>query len=137
MSSSRRQCSNNPDHFVTSVINTQHKFKEKPSQICQPGLFGIFQSKIWAPNKVCKTCVEVLRLWKNERLIKVWSAFGVARAQNHHNDCYFCIVNLTGFNRYKKESGNILIWHQPGIPVPVFYLHHCHSFRDQKVKKQT
>ena len=48
--------------------------------------------------------------------------------QNHHNDCYFCIVNLTGFKRYKRRtweypdlvSARRLVLHFKGIPVPFF-----------------
>ena len=67
------------------------------------------QDKPWAPHKVCKTCVENLRLWKNGKLKGL--RFGVPMVwrelQNHHDDCYFCMVNIKGFNRYKKKEVGI------------------------------
>ena len=49
-------------------------------------------------------------------------------SQNHPNDCSFCLVNLTGFDRYKKRkreypdlaSARLPVLHSKGIPVPVF-----------------
>ena len=48
--------------------------------------------------------------------------------QNHHDDCYFCMVNLRGFNRYKRstweypnlEPARRPVEHCKSIPVPVF-----------------
>ena len=52
----------------------------------------------------------------------VWRELG-----NHHDDCYFCAVKLTGFNRHKKkweypdmESARRPVLHTEGIPVPTF-----------------
>ena len=48
--------------------------------------------------------------------------------QNHHDDCYFCMVNIKGFNRYKRrkweypdlKSARRPVLHCESIPVPVF-----------------
>ena len=52
------------------------------------------QDKKWAPNAVCKPCVEHLREWiKGKRkglkfgIPKVWR-----EPRNYVDDCYFCIV---------------------------------------------
>lgn len=45
---------------------------------------------------------------------EVWGTNGVASAQNHHNNCYFCVVSLSGRNRDKKNRGTILILNLQG-----------------------
>ena len=48
--------------------------------------------------------------------------------KNHHDDCYFCAVNVKGFNRYKKskweypdlESARRPISHSNDVPIPVY-----------------
>ncbi|KAI6648704.1 hypothetical protein LOD99_7930 [Oopsacas minuta] len=47
--------------------------------------------------------------------VQIWG-----EPKNHHDDCYFCIVKMSGWNRQKKNS-----WHYPDIhsarrPIP-----HC------------
>jgi len=49
---------------------------------------------------------------------------------NHHDDCYFYVVNLKGFNRYKKskweypdlKSATQPILHSDDVPIPVYTL---------------
>lgn len=62
--------------------------------------------KPWIPQKVCKTCVEVLRLWTNKKRNKfryettmIWN-----EPMNHHDDCYFCLVDITGINRKNRAK---------------------------------
>ena len=53
---------------------------------------------------------------------------GIKEQQNHHDDCYFCMVNIKGFNRYKKrkweypdlKSARQPVLHCENIPVLVF-----------------
>lgn len=48
--------------------------------------------------------------------------------RNHHDDCYFCVVSVKGFNKYKKrnweypdlESARRSVPHSKDVPVPVF-----------------
>ena len=48
--------------------------------------------------------------------------------KNHHDDCYFCMVNMSGWNRHKKnswyyldlESARRLVLHCEEVPIPVF-----------------
>ena len=137
MSSCRRSCANNPDafHCICREYTPKHQRKGITDFVKQ-SYFVYFdvnlgdQDKPWAPHQVCKTCVENLRLWKNGKLKGL--RFGVPmvwrRPQNHHDDCYFCLVNIKGFNRYKKRKWEYLdlksarrpVLHCESIPVPVF-----------------
>lgn len=137
MSSSRKPCANNPDHFcyicgkycpekqlnnITGFVKQAYKayFGQQLGQ----------QDKCWVPHKVCKTCVESLRYWsKGERK---GLPFGIPMAwgepRNHLDDCYFCAVNVKGMNRYKKRSWlypNVQsvkppTLHSENLPIPVF-----------------
>src|SRR5215469_9137588 len=48
--------------------------------------------------------------------------------KNHYDDCYFCMINVKGVNRYKKrkieypdlESARRPVPHSDEVPVPVF-----------------
>jgi len=94
--------------------------------------FGIHlgdQNKSWAPHIACRSCVESLRNWKQgKRLSMPFAVLMVWREpKNHIDDCYFCMVNISGYN--KKNKSNIIypnlpsairpIPHDPELPVPV------------------
>ena len=86
------------------------------------------QDKQWVPHKVCRTCVEGLRLWKNGK--KQTMPFGIPmiwrEPKNHDDDCYFCSVNVVGNNTKTKKTivyPNIPsairpVPHGPEVPVP-------------------
>ncbi|XP_061443081.1 uncharacterized protein LOC133365351 isoform X1 [Rhineura floridana] len=137
MSSSRRGCLNNPNAFcyICGEYTLQKQRKNITDFVKQAYLayFGVKlgdQDKSWAPHKVCKTCVECLRQWKNGERKRL--KFGVpmvwTEPQNHHDDCYFCVVNVKGFNRYKKHrweypdlgSARRPVPHSEDVPIPVF-----------------
>ena len=48
--------------------------------------------------------------------------------KNHHDDCYFCMVNITGINRNNRrkwkypdlESARRPVPHSDEVPIPVF-----------------
>ena len=116
MSSCRRSCANSPDAFYYICEKYTPKRQRKGiTDFVKQSYFAYFdvklgdQDKPWAPHKVCKTCVENLRLWKNGKLKGL--RFGVPMVwrepQNHHDDCYFCMVNIKGFNRSKKKEMRI------------------------------
>ena len=78
------------------------------------------QDKSWAPDKVCKHCTEMLRFWTQGKVSLM--LFGVPMVwhepQNRHDDCYFCIVDMCGWNQQKKKD-----WYYSGIksarrPIP-------------------
>ncbi|KAI6659705.1 hypothetical protein LOD99_14630 [Oopsacas minuta] len=88
------------------------------------------QDKLWIPHIVCKTCNEYLRLWTNSK--RKSFKFGVTMVwreqRNHYDNCYFCMVDMKGFNRHKKRMGSYPdsdsdrcpVLHSEEIPLPKF-----------------
>ena len=135
--SKRRKCCNDPDIFcyicgcftlppqrrnITTFIKRMYLayFKVRLGD----------QDKSWAPHKVCTTCVETLRCWSQGKNAKL--QFGVPmvwrESKNHVHDCYFCLVNVKGYNKKNKHclkypsipSAIRPVPHCSDIPVPVF-----------------
>ena len=88
------------------------------------------QDKTLAPHKVCKTCVENLRLWKNGKLKEL--RFGVPMVwkepQNHHDDYSFCMVNIKGFDCYKKKEVGISRFKVSKMTSSALREHSCACF---------
>jgi hypothetical protein len=63
------------------------------------------QDKSFAPHIACNTCVEGLRYWFDG--IRKAMPFAIPmqwrERRNNHDDCYFCVVNLTGYNKKNKK----------------------------------
>lgn len=84
--------------------------------------------KSWAPNCVCKSCVEYLRLWKSGKrsAFKFGTPTIWREPQNHHEDCYFCSVNINGLNtknraKWQFPSTSCVqrpVPHSPDVSVP-------------------
>ena len=57
--------------------------------------------KSWTPHKVCKHCTEMLHLWIQGKVSLM--RFGVpivwCEPENHHDDCCFCMVDMSGWNQ--------------------------------------
>ena len=63
------------------------------------------QDKSWAPHKVCKQCTETLRRWTQGKA--TFMRFGVPKwrePKNHHEDCFFCMVDMTAWSQRKKKD---------------------------------
>ncbi|GBN73404.1 hypothetical protein AVEN_261739-1 [Araneus ventricosus] len=64
------------------------------------------QDKPRAPHMVCRRCEEDLRLWFKGK--KNSFRFGIPmmwlEQQNHTTDCYFCLVDVRGFNTKNKKN---------------------------------
>ncbi|KAJ4429515.1 hypothetical protein ANN_21684 [Periplaneta americana] len=87
------------------------------------------QHKSWCPHKVCRSCFEELKSWKNGK--KKSMSFGIPmiwrEPTNHGDDCYFCAVKVVGY--IVKNKKDILypnipsairpVPHGRDIPVPV------------------
>ena len=75
------------------------------------------QDKPWAPHAICGSCRSNLEGWLRGSG-KIMS-FAVPRVwrepQNHHDDCYFCIINIS---KYRKVSGRRAITY-PSIPSSI------------------
>ena len=75
------------------------------------------QDKPWAPHVICGSCKSSLEglLRGSEKVM----SFAVPRVwrepQNHHDDCYFCIINIS---KYHKVSGRRAMTY-PSIPSSI------------------
>ena len=97
----------------------------KQSYFAYYGVDLVNHDQFWAPNIVCRPCVEGLRRWTKGQ--QTGLKFGVPivwnEPQDHPNDCYFCTTNIKGLNPNKKTK-----WHYPDLesvrqPIP-----HSESF---------
>ena len=136
MLSSGRKCLNSPNLFC--YICGQFTVKDQRmniSEFVQKAYHAYFgmklgdQDKNWAPHIVCKPCIETLRGWTKGKKHKKFGIPMIWRVpQNHHDDCYFCAINLNGVNLKKKgtltypnlRSALQPIPHSDDIPIPVF-----------------
>ena len=134
---SRRKCRNSPDSFCyicgSFTIPSQ---RANISAFVRQAYFSYFKVKLgdedksWAPHKVCKKCVESLRMWTKGTRDKL--PFGIPMVwrepRDHSSDCYFCIVKTSGYNKRNKckieypslPSAIRPVPHSAEIPVPVF-----------------
>ena len=92
----RRKCINNPDSFCYICgCFTIPRQRKNISKFVRQAYFAYFkvklgdQDKSWAPHKVCKQCVENLRLWAKEKCEKL--VFGIPlvwqERKDHCADC--------------------------------------------------
>lgn len=62
--------------------------------------------KSFAPQSACNNCVEGLRYWyagkRKAMPFAIPMVWGEQR--NHYDDCYFCMCNVTGYNKENKKS---------------------------------
>ena len=93
------------------------------------GMKLVDQDKSWAFHKVCQHCAETLHFWTQGKVSSM--RFGVSlvwrEPKNHHDICYFCMADMSGWNQPKKkdwyysniESALRPKPHCPEVPVPV------------------
>ena len=67
------------------------------------------QEKDFAPHVICRVCSTNLPFnvvsWKTEE-IAIQYPYGMARVEESLDDCYFCAVNVRGFNRKNAHRIN-------------------------------
>ena len=108
--SNRRSCSNEPNIFCyicgAFTLSAQRKNITPFIKQAYQAYFKVplgDQDKTWAPHKACSTCVETLRAWTQGKPKQM--RFGIPmiwrEQKNHVDDCYFCMVNVKGFNKKK------------------------------------
>ena len=132
----RRSCVNSPNSccYICGRY-TLHKQRQQITAFVQKAYREYFdmklgdQDKSWAPHVVCKTCLEGMRSWSKG--VKKSIGFGIPmiwrKPKNHVDDCYFCAVNIGGYNsKNKKEifypnlpSALRPVPHDDSIPTPV------------------
>ena len=113
-------------HYSCTALNHHFPFQNR--------LFHNFDCKIGDQDKslvsyiCCKPCYNGLSAWFNGKK----AAFNFAvplvwrEPQNHADDCYFCLTNITGFNassRKKIKYPNLRsamrpVPHSDDLPVP-------------------
>jgi len=130
-----RGCKNNPDIFcyVCGSFNIVKQRQDITTFVKQAyrAYFGIKlgdQDKCWAPHKVCRYCVESLRLWSKGKKKALSFAIPMVWREptNHSDDCYFCSCNVQGFNSSNKKdivypdlpSARRPVPHGPDLPLP-------------------
>ena len=126
------QCSNHPDKFCCicgrltfeqqrilineNVMSLYKKYFEFPVS---------HQDRPWALHIVCASCYTALNRWNNavakvtpmpSKTPMIW------REPSSHDDCYFCLTNVTGFN--SKNSNKIKYANVRSITKPVLYEAH-------------
>ena len=86
------------------------------------------QEMAWAPHIICASCSNGLRDWLNGR--KKSMPFAVPMVwrepRDHCSDCYFCMVNISGYSEKTKhkieyknlDSARRPIPHDDEMPVP-------------------
>lgn len=131
----RRGCVISPDSFCYVCGEYTVKSQQRNiSEFVKKVYFAYFklklgdQDKTWAPHKVCRRCEEDLRLWFKGK--KNSFRFGIPmiwrEQKNHTTDCYFCSVDVKGFNTKNKkkisypnlDSAIRPVSHGSEIPVP-------------------
>lgn len=130
-----RCCANSPDNFCyicgEFVIKKHQRSITEFVKNVYFAYFGVKlgdQQKAWAPHKVCYVCVEDLRKWSCGK--KKSFRFGVPMVwreqKNHSDDCYFCSIDVSGYNSKNKnlisypnlQSALRPVPHDEHIPVP-------------------
>jgi len=61
-------------------------------------------------------------------LVYLWYTNRHKDPTKHHDDCYFCVVNVKGFNRYKKSKWEYIdlksatqpIWYSNDVSILVY-----------------
>ena len=105
MSSSSKRCLNNPNNFCYICREYAFKIVEKLYQswlkIPIHLYFGMALDKnykSWAPDCICKSCIEYLRLWESGKrsAFKFGTSTIWREPKNHLDYCYFCSVNING-----------------------------------------
>ncbi|GFV38225.1 uncharacterized protein TNCV_4792111 [Trichonephila clavipes] len=119
MSSSRRCCVLNPNCFCSICGEYVFaKYRKPISDFVKTAYHQYFkiklcnQDKTWVPHIVCQKCVVCLRLCSSGKRDAVMFETPMIwrEPQNHHDDCYFCVVKINGIN-----PGNRNKWPYPNL----------------------
>ena len=118
MTSKRRCCHNDQDVFCYicgEYMKKEHRFNVRdftkvPTQRALASSWEI-RISLGLPIKCAKIALKLFSFGPKERKVKAMR-FGVLMVWrepiNHHDNCYFCLVDMTGLNSYKKKTWFIL-----------------------------
>ena len=114
MASSRRVCINDPNsfcHICGEYIFQKYRlsvsdFVKQAYLKCCGFPLETKNKYYWVPNVVCKICVEELRLWTTKKRIsfKFQSPMIWGEPLDHYENCYFCVVNISGVFLWSIQS---------------------------------
>ena len=127
MSTKRRKCVNDPDIFCYICGRyTLADQRRSVTDFVKRAYLGFFEVKLgdqdkdWAPHIVCRTCVTDLTQWSQGgrhhpqfAIPMVWR-----EPTNHHDDCYFCSVNVKGHSKKTIKNISYPSLHSAIRPVP-------------------
>jgi hypothetical protein len=87
-------------------------------------LKAVDQDKSVAPHTACNTCVEGLRYWYDGKQKAMPFAIPMQwrKQKNHHDDCYFCMVKVAGYNKKNKKRITY-----PNLLSAIEHVHHGHD----------
>ena len=143
--SMRRSCLNSPGVFCCICGSyTVTTARLKISDFVKKAYHTYFevelgdQDKSWAPRIVCTTCESILRKWtKGQRNFEFGDPMIWRDPKDHIMDCYFCVVNASGYNAKNKlsilypnlESAIRPVPNSEEIPIPLFTGFLCNKVR--------
>ena len=110
-----RGCKNNPNTFCYVCGRFVRRNITEFVRKAYYAYFGIKlgdQDKPWAQHTVCRTCIEQLRQWVNGKRTAL--PLGI----RDHSYCYFCSVNVKGFNS-RNRSNIVYLSNIPSAILPV------------------
>lgn len=124
VSTSKHACDKNSDVFCyicSKYIVTDHKLISERIKSLYKDCFNLDitnQDKKWVPHRICSCCYMMLSRWENSRdrtnlkftIPTLW------KDPLRKEDCYFCINNVTGFRKNKK---NIVYADVPTVTKPI------------------
>lgn len=108
-----RKCKNQTDLFcyVCGSFTIKSQRRSITAEIKQ--LYRLYfgcplgdQDKLWAPHVICTSCSSGLRDWAKKRKQSMPFAIPMIwrEPRNHDDDCYFCLVNVTGYSSRNKHK---------------------------------
>ena len=99
------------------------------------------QDKQWAPHQICISCSSGLQNWLNKQTSAMLFAVPIIwkEPKEHIQDCYFCLVNVKGFNRkcrIKISYANLDLLRRPvphdaSMPAPLSFKNRLDILADE------
>ncbi|KAI6651194.1 hypothetical protein LOD99_14548 [Oopsacas minuta] len=131
-----RNCSTHPNNFCYVCGLFCVKSQRRPITNQLKNIYKLYfecplgdQDKSWAPHVICTSCSSGLRDWLNKRKVSMPFAIPMVwrEQKNHLDDCYFCLIDITGFSAKNKhalvypdlDSARRPIPHDISLPIPI------------------
>ncbi|KAI6653955.1 hypothetical protein LOD99_3131 [Oopsacas minuta] len=108
-----RNCRTHPDNFCYVCGHFCVKSQRRPITNQLKNIYKLYfecplgdQDKSWAPHVICTSCSSGLRDWLNKRKVSMPFAIPVVwrKQKNHLDDCYFFLIDITGFSAKNKHA---------------------------------